>query len=111
MSIKGMEGLTYQEVNQEIMQGGRFVVYQYCISVIVMTFRRRSKVFFIRAGKNAAARGLPYALISLLLGWWGIPWGPVYTIQSLVRDLSGGKDVTEEVRNSLFLEANKAAGG
>ena len=22
--------------------------------------------------------------LSLLLGWWGIPWGPIYTIRALV---------------------------
>jgi len=24
------------------------------------------------------------------LGWWGIPWGPIYTIASLVRNARGG---------------------
>jgi len=28
-------------------------------------------------------QSLPFTLLSLLLGWWGNPWGPIYTIQSL----------------------------
>ena len=42
-----------------------------------------------------------YTLISLLAGWWGIPWGPIYTITSLVTNLRGGKDVTQHVIASL----------
>ena len=38
-----------------------------------------------------------YTLISLLLGWWGIPWGPVYTIGSIFNNPTGGKDVTGDV--------------
>jgi hypothetical protein len=40
---------------------------------------------------------MPLTLLTILLGWWGIPWGPVYSIQSLVVNLKGGKDVTTEV--------------
>jgi hypothetical protein len=40
---------------------------------------------------------MPWTLLTIVLGWWGIPWGPVYSIQSLVVNLKGGKDVTAEV--------------
>ena len=42
-------------------------------------------------------KGMTYILISVLLGWWGIPWGPIWTIQSLYINLKGGKDITSEV--------------
>jgi len=25
-----------------------------------------------------------------VLGWWGIPWGPIYTVQVLLNNLRGG---------------------
>ncbi|MDL2234474.1 hypothetical protein LJC63_12985 [Ruminococcaceae bacterium OttesenSCG-928-L11] len=106
MLDKGMEGLSFQEVNREIIQGGKFVVYQYCISIVFMTFRRSSGVVFVKAGANAALTGLPYTLLSLLLGWWGFPWGPIYTVQSLVTNFGGGRDVTNEVRSSLYRAEN-----
>ena len=31
---------------------------------------------------------------SLLLGWWGIPFGPVYTVMAVYRNLSGGHETT-----------------
>ena len=46
-------------------------------------------------------QGLPFTLLSLLLGWWGIPWGPIYTIQSLWVNLKGGRDVTQEIMPSM----------
>jgi hypothetical protein len=39
-------------------------------------------------------------LITLGLGWWGIPWGPIYSIGSLFSNLTGGKDMTKEVLES-----------
>ncbi|WP_256364380.1 hypothetical protein [Nostoc piscinale] len=39
--------------------------------------------------------------MSLFLGWWGIPWGIIYTIQSVVTNLQGGKDVTPQVMSAL----------
>lgn len=73
MDIVGLEGMSMQELSWELDKGGRFVVFTYCISVLVMTFKRPSKVFFVRAGESTFVHGLPYLLISLLFGWWGIP--------------------------------------
>jgi hypothetical protein len=39
-------------------------------------------------------------LLSLLIGWWGLPWGPVYTLEmiNINSDKQGGAtDVTEDV--------------
>jgi hypothetical protein len=35
------------------------------------------------------------------MSWWGIPWGPIYTIQALATNLRGGKNVTHEVIASM----------
>lgn len=42
-------------------------------------------------------KGLPFIIISVLFGWWGIPFGPKYTIESIRTICKGGKDVTDEV--------------
>jgi hypothetical protein len=43
-SIQGLEGLTGAQLQDELSRGGRFVMFEYCISIIVMTFRRSSDV-------------------------------------------------------------------
>lgn len=88
------------ELNNELKLGGKYVVYTYAISIVVMTFRRSSKrVYFIKHDESAIKHGWPYLLISLFLGWWGIPFGPIYTIQSIYYAFCG-KDVTREVIDS-----------
>jgi hypothetical protein len=99
--IVGMEGFTGESLALELQNGGKFVYYMYTVSIVVLTFRRSSAVHFIRSGENATARGLRYTLIALFLGWWGIPWGPIYTIQALRKNLGGGIDVTQEVVATL----------
>jgi hypothetical protein len=97
MAIKNLDGLTNDQINRELQHGAKFVIFQFTISIIVMTFRRSSDIYFIRAGESGVIKGLPYTLLNTLFGWWGIPWGPIYTIQSLYYNLSGGKDVTQDV--------------
>ena len=101
MDIKGIENMTMGELENEMRNGARFVVYTYCISILILTFKRPSKIHFVKANENAFTQGIPYSLLSFLFGWWGIPWGPIYTIQALVSNSGGGKDITEEMKNSL----------
>lgn len=95
---KRLNNLDYQE---ELLKGGKFVIYYFTISIIVMTFRRTSKIYFVKHNENSVMKGLPYTLITFIFGWWGIPWGIVYTPQSLYVNLRGGKDITNEVVHLL----------
>lgn len=95
--IRGAEGLSDAEIATEVSRGGRFVVYYYAISIVIMTFRRSSDIHFLRAGESGFGRGLPWTLLTLVLGWWGIPWGPFYSIQSIYTNLTGGHDVTNQI--------------
>ncbi len=97
MKINGIEGMTVAAVQAEVARGGKFVVFQYCISILVMTFRRSSDIYFIRAGEGTFGVSIGYTIVSILLGWWGIPWGPIYTIGAIITNLGGGKDITQEI--------------
>lgn len=80
-----------------VVAGATYVVFPYCVSVVLLTFRLNSGVKVIPPGGSRLMAGLPYALVTLLFGWWGIPWGPIYSLQCLVRALQGGIDVTAAV--------------
>ena len=101
MKILGIEGMTTREINEEINNGAKFVIYRYCISIIVLTFKRKSDIYFVKAGQNRVFKGLQWTLITFFFGWWGIPWGPIYSVQSLAANLGGGTDVTQEIRKSM----------
>lgn len=94
MKIIGLEGLSEEALNEELKNGAKLVCYEYCISILIMTFKRSSDVHFIKSGESAFVKGLGYTLISLLFGWWGFPFGPIYTIGALICNCGGGKNVT-----------------
>jgi hypothetical protein len=101
MKIVGLGDMTVDELRFEINRGGKFVIFEYCVSILILTFKNPTDVHFIRSGESAAGKSFGYSLVSLVLGWWGFPWGPIYTISSLVTNLRGGKDVTREVVAAL----------
>ena len=108
--IQGIDGLTHGELRHQIDLGGRFVYYKYVISVVVITFRRNSGIYLVRPGESRVAKGLGWTALTLLLGWWGIPWGPIFSIGGLWTNLHGGVDVTLQVMNSLGLNQSAAPG-
>lgn len=103
MRIRGIEHLSRAELDRELAAGRRLVFFEYCISLVIVTLRRPSAVYLLRPGERGFLRGLPYTMLSVLLGWWGVPWGLLYTPRVLLTNLSGGRDVTAEVRSVLFL--------
>lgn len=101
MKIVGLEGLSNAQLDAELKQGARFITYQYCISIIILTFRRSSNVYFVKPQESATLNGLGFSLLSFVFGWWGIPWGPIYTVQALWVNFRGGRDVTGNVLRAL----------
>jgi hypothetical protein len=95
--IVGLDGMSDQEFNEELQNGARFVVYSYCISVIILSFKQPSAIHFVRSSESRFVKGLPYTLISFIAGWWGIPFGIIYTIWCIAANSAGGTDVTAEV--------------
>jgi len=109
MEIRNIEGLSVDDVNKELERGAKFVVFEYCFSVIIMTFKRSSDIYLIREGESSIKYSISFTLITLFLGWWGIPWGPIYSIGSLYTNLIGGKDITQEIINSFNTENESVA--
>lgn len=101
LKIVGADGHSPDSLRGEVARGAKFVIYSYNFSLLVVSFKQPSSIYFILPGENRVLKGLPFTLISLVFGWWGIPWGLIYTIQSLVQNLGGGKDVTEPVLASI----------
>ena len=102
MKIKNTEGLSVSQIRDLVQQGGKFVIFPYTISFLIMTLRRSSDIYFIRPDENTFKYSYGYVLLNLIVGWWGIPWGPIYTIGALYNHITGGKDFTEAVLSELI---------
>ena len=97
-SLKKTNGFTIEEIIKEIEDGGQFVIYGYCISIVTMSFRLTSSPYFILSREKTSKYRLKYNILSLFLGWWGLPYGPIYTIKMISMNLkNGGIDFTNEI--------------
>ncbi len=95
--IRGAEHLSSAELRAELQRGGRVVTFDFAVSLCVVSFARGTDAYFVRAGEGTFFKSLPYTLLSLTLGWWGLPFGPVFTIAAVWSNLAGGKDVTHRL--------------
>ena len=62
------------------------------VSLVVISFKLPSRLHL--DGEPMAGAMALAAATSLLLGWWGIPWGPIWTVQAFVRFARGGERQT-----------------
>ena len=73
----------------EITPSTQLVSYTYVISALVITYRHNTRYYFLEAEREkAAVAKLLCILCNLILGWWGIPWGPIWTIKETVCNLT-----------------------
>lgn len=92
------------EIEEFLVLGGRAVRFEYCLSMLMVTVRRSSRVHLLRANELGLVKGFWYSVVTLLCGWWGVPWGLLYTPLAVWTNLTGGRDVTDELRASLGSE-------
>jgi hypothetical protein len=85
------------ELARAIDSGLRFVVYQFAIGALVVAMIQPSSLKAIEPGGSRFRAGIPYLLLSGLVGWWSFPSGPIFTLRALITNLSGGVDVTPRV--------------
>ena len=109
MKIHGIDDMTVGELVEAVDRGGRFVVFQYAISVLILSFKNPTDIHFVRAGEGTFGKALGPTLVSLFLGWWGFPFGIFFTLESLFVNLKGGRDVTRDVMSAILADAGVRA--
>ena len=81
--------------------GARLVRFEFCISLLLFTLRRQSPVYLTESWQERYLRGLGYSLLALILGPWGVPWGPIWTPWAVWVNLTGGVDETDTILASF----------
>ncbi len=110
MRIKGINDMTLPDVEAAVGKGAKFVYFEFCISLLIITFRRSSSIYFIKTAKERWLLTAYYDLVTFLLGWWGLPWGLVYTPLALVRNTIGGHNKTVAIMNHLHSNGGQMTG-
>lgn len=81
----------------------RVVVLNSVKSFGVMTLRKPlAGTFCSDCAHKLAIRA---SVTTWALGWWGIPWGPIYTVQALVSNMFGGDQPALENARMLAYQA------
>lgn len=72
----------------EITPDTKLVSYTFVISAVIITHRQSTRYYFMEAerGKALSAKVL-CILCNLIFGWWGFPWGPIWTVKETVCDV------------------------
>ena len=79
----------------------RYVIFYEVMSFVLVTRRSTIQGIFCRA--CAERKAYRASAVTWLLGWWGIPWGAVYSVWSLGRNLVGGeRPATANVRLLMY---------
>jgi len=71
----------------------RLVQYDAVVSLGLWTGTFHSRLFLASASKAGCCR-VGYTALTLMLGWWGAPHGPVRTLQTVIGNLGGGQQLT-----------------
>ncbi|OJJ19219.1 hypothetical protein BKI52_20625 [marine bacterium AO1-C] len=98
------ENYTLEELKDVIARGGKFVVFQYCYSFFLITFRVMTSPILVIDEEERSKYQRRYNLISSLLGWWAIPMGPFRTLSCIKVNSKGGLDVTNDIMLNLTEE-------
>jgi hypothetical protein len=74
---------------QRVTAQPRYVIYRHVISAVFVTWRAAQQgIFCSQCGAKHAYRASGK---TWLLGWWGIPWGPIYSAQAIFSNMFGGE--------------------
>ncbi len=98
----GTEGMMLRDIEQDVLKGGRFIVHHWCLSIGIMSFFHTSTVYYLQSRKSGLGRACFYSGLSMVLGWWGIPFGFIYTPMTLWKNGKGGTDVTAEFLHQIL---------
>ena len=81
----------------------RYAIYYQVLSFLVFTQRRVSQgIFWSECGAKAAYKA---SLMTWAFGWWGFPWGPIWSVSALFRNMFGGEQPTVNNFKILGLQA------
>ncbi len=108
LSIWWVWSMSIDELMLDIEKGWRFVVFSYVFSIIILTFKRPTQMYYIKSQEWALKRSFPYIISTSLLWWWWVPWWPIYSTWSLYDNLRWWTNVTESILSNLsYIDTKK----
>ncbi|PIV84707.1 MAG: hypothetical protein COW52_06160 [Nitrospirae bacterium CG17_big_fil_post_rev_8_21_14_2_50_50_9] len=76
----------------------RLTLMHYVVSLLLVTYRRGASGIW--CSHCRAFEATKWTLLTGLMGWWGFPWGPIYSIGAIITNAKGGE---QPVQNNAIL--------
>ncbi|BDS10957.1 hypothetical protein [Aureispira anguillae] len=95
--LANTENFDVSEIKKRLDLGAKFIVFRYQISFIAISFERYSSVYLILDKIEIKKLKNKYNLITLFLGPWSFPWGPLESYSAIKTNNNGGIDVTKDI--------------
>lgn len=93
--------LSFDQLLANREKDGKFIVYEYLIPrPFFPPIKRFSKIYYLSKGEDNNKYAFKYNLLTLIWGWWGLPFGPSYTYSTLMHNKTG-TDLSEDVFENL----------
>ncbi len=81
----------------------RIIIFLWVISIFFVTVKRGHGGIF--CSRCRIKYSILFNLEVFLFGWWGFPWGPIYTLEALFKNLIGGIQPPENNASLLAILA------
>ena len=82
----------------------RYVIFYRIVSVIFMSYK--TPIQGIYCSDCASKDAFKASAISWAAGWWGIPWGPIWTIEAIYKNLMGGEERNAHNASLLYYQSS-----
>lgn len=102
-AIKDGGGAMYE--GERVTMKSLGVRYETCCSVIFMTLRRKTPMF-LKDSSTARKSQTTAAIVSYLFGWWGIPFGILFTPIVVMNNIRSADAVLVEDLIKQFEDAS-----
>lgn len=80
LHVKNFGSQNFKDYQREVNNGGKFVRFSYTLSFIVYTTQLSSPIYLVKGHQSPVLKGIWYTLLTLIVGWWFFPTGPLLTI-------------------------------
>ncbi len=81
----------------------RYVIFRKVVSYILVTTRSGTQGVF--CSDCAFKVAMKNSGLTWLFGWWGFPWGPIYSVPALIKNMLGGEKPAEQNAYLLAYQA------
>jgi hypothetical protein len=79
--------------NQPISYATRLRTCDVVLSFLLASFKIPIQRLVSDTGSDRGLR-LGSGLVTFVFGWWGIPWGPIWTVKALAKNMRSSSDVS-----------------